>query len=204
MARKKAEIASVEDEALVKKEESEATELLATVSGWEIESQEDMDMCGAIKKQARDKREELEKRLKEITAPIRQAEKSARDLFRPRISTLQQVENVATEAIRQFELKKLALAREARKQVEAGGGVADEKTLLVAHGHGAVSAAAEVTTSRIFRFEVKNNEEIPERYWRLVLDEDLIQADINAAGGKISIPGIEVIEDIQVRNKARR
>lgn len=193
-----------ETAAIVRQAEEAATECLTVVSGYEIESQDDMDMVGTLKREARDRREALEARQKEITAPIRAAEKSVRDLFRPAISTNTQIENICTDAIRRFELRKMEERRAALKQIEATGGKADEATLAVAHGHGAVETSELVTTRKVFRFEVKDPDQIPERYWRRVLDEKLIQADIDEARGAIKIAGVEVIEDVEVRNKARR
>lgn len=193
-----------ETAALVAAAEQTSTEVLTVVSGYEIESQDDMDMVGQMKREARDRRESLDARLKEITAPMRAAEKSVRDLFRPAISTNTQIENICTEAIRRFELRKMEERRAALKQIEATGGKADEATLAVAHGHGVVETSDLVSTRKVFRFEVKDPEQIPERYWRRVLDEKLIQTDIDEARGNIKIAGVEVIEDVEVRNKARR
>jgi len=205
MASKKKAAAPPEEAAqLVKVEESAATDRLTTVSGWEIADQSDMDLCGQIAAEARDRREALEEELKKITAPMRTAEKAVRDLFRPAISTNQTVEDICKRAIGTFEHKKMLEARTARLAVEAQGGKADEKTLLVAHGHGAVQTAGNISTKRVFRFEVVDASKIPDAYWTRVLNEKLIQTKIDSEGGGVEIPGIQVVEDIEVKHKARR
>jgi len=206
MASKKKTATAPPEEAaqLVKVEETAATERLTTVSGWEITDQGDMDACGELAAEARDCREKLEEELKKITAPMRSAEKAVRDLFRPAISTNQQVEDICKRAICAFEHKKMLEARAARQEVEAKGGVADEKTLLVAHGHGAVQTASNISTKRVFRFEIVDASKIPDAYWTRVLNEKLIQSAIDTNGGGVEIPGIKVVEDIEVKHRARR
>lgn len=189
---------------LVTASEAEGKDTLEAVSGWEIQTQEDMDDAGGLKRELFTKRKALEERLEEIVAPIRAAKKSAEDLFKPAINMLQQAENICTQAIKAFELKKLHAQREALAEVEASGGKVDAATLVVAHGNNAVQTSEAVSTSRVLRFEILDLEAIPEKYWVRTVNEKKIQAEIDAADGKVEIPGIKVVEDIQVRNKPRR
>jgi hypothetical protein len=201
--KKKADAAPTADTELVQEHELFAREALMLATAWAITTQEDMSEAGELKRELYTKRKALEERLKEITAPMRAAEKSVRDLFRPAISMLEKGEAVVTEALRQYELARMLERREALAEIEASGGRADAATLAIAHGVGTLELASEVASRRVFRAVLKDASLVEEKYIIRVIDHAKVQRDVTDAMGQITIPGFEIVEDIQIKNKPR-
>jgi hypothetical protein len=183
--------------------EAQASETLAFVASWSIQDQAEMDDAGALLAQCVAKKRELEAELKEITAPMRLAEKRVRDKWKPAIAYLEQSEAAIKGAMRSFELQRLQEQKEAQRLVAESGGQVDAATLVVAHGQNQVQLASQVSSRQLRRWRIINESLIPEKYFVRLLNEKAIDAELKLVGGKLAIPGIEVYEDVEIKNKPR-
>jgi hypothetical protein len=202
-ASSKAAIITAPSEAL-KAAERWAQETLEVVATFLVETQEDMDLAGGMLAEIVKKNKELTAELKSLTDPIRAEEKATRDLYKPSIQLLDSGEAALKNLMRTFELAKLKARDEALKQIAASGGTGTPEALTIAHGHGAVETAASVSASSVFKFRVTDESLIPEKYFVRVLNEKMIEQEIKLTGGKTTINGVEIYEDVQIRNKPTR
>jgi len=67
---------------------------LASLKDFKIVTQDDMEMAAYVLGEAKTKYKQYEARLQEITKPMREAEKSVRDLFRPMMSGYLEIEKL--------------------------------------------------------------------------------------------------------------
>ncbi len=201
--RKKKAEAPAEHQALVLEHEAYAQEALQVVSGWQIETQQDMDEAGEMKADFFSRRKLLEEKLKEITGPILTAEKAARNLFKPAISMLKNNEDIVTAALRDYELRRMQERRAALAEIAESGGKASEATLAIAHGANHVDLAEQVGSRRVFVAKLVDERLVPDEYIIRVVDIAKIQRLVTDKMGQVEIPGIEITEDVQIKNKPR-
>lgn len=183
-----------ENEALQARTGAQRT--LASLKDLEL-SPETMAMAGEILVEIKRKRVDLEARLKEITAPLRAAEASARDLFRPAISAYEEAESLLKSKVAQAQKRQAEINRAAME--------ATQKALQANDTRGAALAAAviaptapppNVGTRDVWKFLVENPDLVPRQFCSP--DNAKIRAHVAAYGDKQPIPGVNVFADVQV------
>lgn len=188
----------------VSEREAKARAALASIAAWEIDTQDAMELAGKIEAQAVAERKELEAQLKEITGPMRAAEKKVRDLFRPAIGYYEQIEEALKGKVRHFRLAAAAAQDAALKAIAESGGKADASTLAIAHGAEVLALPSNLREKVYHTWKCINFEEVPAAYKRYVLDEAMISAVVNRDGMQAQIPGVVVERQVDIHNKATR
>lgn len=192
------------DYTALQKFEAEGAETLQTVADWDLDTQEEMDLAGQLFSHAGEMRKRLEADLKEITGPMRAAETKVRERWRPAIGFWKKSEEALKTAMRRFELRRIAEQSEALKKIEDSGGTANPDTLAIAHGHNAIKMTEAAGSRQVLKWRETDPEAVPEKYFIRVLNTAMIDGELKALGGKLSIPGIEVYEDVHIRHKPGR
>lgn len=166
-------------------------QVLARLQALPISTQEDLDKLGDFAGQVQTRIKELETQRKTVTDPLNQAVKEINSWFRPVTDTCKAVVSSCKEMI-QDRLKAMQAEQDkALRLVEAGGGVADRATLMLAHD--SVEAPANVSARTSLSYRVVHDALIPQRYWKRVLDHDAIMSEIDLHGKATDIPGLEII-----------
>jgi hypothetical protein len=184
--------------------EAEAKDQLEVMALCEIESQEDMDQMGQIQREAFErwkKMEDKRKYLKEL--PLEQCRRIDNE-FKPIQGFLKAIEKAAQEKIAAF--RKLAAEAQDRAlaAVAESGGVADRDTLVVAHGANVLQLPSQSREVVKWVGRVVQPQLLPEKYWRRIVNLELIQAEVEALGGDADIPGVCVERQVTIVNKAVR
>lgn len=182
--------------------ESEATEArtsaeraLLSLRALEV-TNENMEVVGSILVDVKTRLKGLEERLKQITAPIRAAEKSARDLFRPAISALEESEGILKRKIADAQRATVEANRRAMEATQKALTQGDSRGAALAASYLAPSAPpAGVATRDVLTFTVVNPDKVPRALCSP--DEKKIRAYI-AMYGKTAIEGVKIAEDTQI------
>jgi len=191
-APKKTDALATVDQALISAEEKEGKEALEFISKWEITEQRHMELAGELMVDLRKRKKALTEMLKSITDPIRAAEKSARDIFKPGLGYLDSAESALNKLMSSFLDKQKQERLLALQAVEASGGKADAATLVVAHGHGALEAPDALSERTEYEIKVLNIAEVPAHYTITTLNMAAVQAHAKATRGGVPIPGLEI------------
>jgi hypothetical protein len=172
---------------------------LAQVKTFEIVTQDDMDIAAELLQEVKAKYKTYDERLKEITRPMREAEKSVRDLFRPILSGLSEIEILVKRQIANFELRKEQqnkAALEAAAAARAAGDISGTATALSQVVH--VTNAEGISTRPVWKFVIDDAALVPREF--CTPDEAKIRAFATLAGGEEpqGIPGVRWIADVSV------
>ena len=177
----------------------EAQEALVQLKTLEVNGT-NMEAVGGILIEVKSRAKALEARLREITEPMRKAEKSVRDLFRPALDAL-----TAAEALLK---QKIGDAQKEQVRVNAAAMQAAHVALERGDSRGAALAAqviaptappAGVTTRAVWTFQVSDADLVPRTFCSP--DDRKIRAAV--AAGSRSIPGVTIIEETQVIARTR-
>jgi len=184
------------DESEALQARSSAERSLALLRDLEIDA-DNMAMAGEILVDVKKKLRTLEDRLKEITAPMRAAEKSARDLFRPAISALEEAESLLKSKVAQAQRKQMEINRLAMEATQAALQSGDSRGAALAAAVIAPTAPpANVGTRDVWKFLVENPELVPRAFCSP--DDGKIRAHIKIYGDKQPITGVNIFADVQV------
>ena len=158
---------------------------------------DNMEVVGSILVDVKKRLKGLEERLKEITAPIRAAEKSARDLFRPAIAALEESEGILKRKIGDAQRAIVEANRRAMEQTQQALALGDSRGAALAASSLAPSAPpAGVATREVITFTITDPDAVP-RYL-CSPDERKIRAVITACGTKEPISGVTFGTETQV------
>lgn len=177
----------MEIKAIIKKEEAEIVkwedQIKAITSHKQLE--ERMDLLSFVK----GKRKELEKKEDEITKPLNEALKSARELFRPIKLRYTEVEDKLKSLIlsykKKIEAEEQAKKAEIVKEVESGNLDFDKAGAKIEKLEQKVEA---FNTRKIKDIEITDESLIPKEYWII----DMVRLRKDALTGK-EIKGVAVI-----------
>jgi hypothetical protein len=187
--------------------EQEAKHLLATLALAVIETQDEMDEAGGIKRAAFEKQKQLESERKDLKAPVLEAGRRIDNKFKPAIGYCEAIQNACEKLIVTFRLKAAAEQDAALKAIaESGGTLADESTLVVAHGAEVLALPDTVREVVTYSWRVTDAGAIPDVYWHRVLNHALIEGIVKEKGfaAQADIPGILIERNIEIANKASR
>lgn len=184
--------------------EQAGKEMLETISAWQIETQEEMDLAGKIEAHAVAERKKLEAELKEITGPMRAAEERVRKLFRPAIGFFAAAEDAVKAKVKEFRQAAIAAQDAALKAIADSGGIAPAHVLVVAHGAGVLELPKNLKEKFSFTWTATDAAKIPEQYWQRVLNTELIDLEVSQKGFNCDIPGIKVDREVDIHNKPVR
>jgi hypothetical protein len=153
-----------------------------------------LSLAEEIRKQAKKKRTQLEAELKKITAPLLEAEKAARDLFRPAISALTEAEGDLKT--RMLNVRNAAVAANATAMKAAGERLAEGDTRGAALAGAAIQDTAlpqGVHERKRWNFRVVDEAQVPRELCSP--DDKKIRAYVAAYENRNAIPGVEIYED---------
>ena len=194
------------DEAIAQWEQ-EAKNLLATLALAVIENQAEMDEAGDIKRQAFEKQKQLEAERKDLKAPVLEAGRRIDNKFKPALGYCQAIQDACEKLIVSFRLKAAAEQDAALKAIaDSGGTLADESTLVVAHGAEVLALPDTVREVVTYTWRVTDAGAVPDVYWHRVLNAALIDGIVKEKGfaAQQDIPGILIEREIGIVNKASR
>lgn len=181
-------------------EESRANDLLKIIKS-AIKSAED-ERKGAGE-WFRNKLSEINLKYKEVTDALEVAKEKLEKLIKPyalgKLKKKQDEEKAAREKLEREALENAAKAEtpQAAEQVmntaiKAADRIEKPSTVRGAYGS--------VTSSRIvYKFEVEDLSQVPREY--LMLDESKVRKAINGENRVQSIPGIKIVEDVQLTSR---
>lgn len=150
-------------------------------------TQANMDLVGAILVDVKTKYKELDARLKSITAPMRAAEKSVRDLFRPALNALAEAEAVLKKGIADAQRAQWAQNQEMQQKAQAALAVGDARgAALAVHALEAVVSPAGVNVREVVAFRVIDPALVP----RELCSPDDAKIKAAVAAGYREIPGV--------------
>lgn len=158
---------------------------------------ENRELVASILTDVKKRHSALEAELKKITKPMRDAEKAARDLFRPALTALAEAEallkkGLADEVRATFEANRTAmLAAQAALSTGDGRGAA-----LAAQSIASTAAPAGVSYREVLRFDITDPDAVPRELCSP--DETKIRAFIAAYGDARTIPGVSIVRATQV------
>ena len=156
---------------------------------------QNMELVGRILIGIKTQLKDLKARQDAITAPMRAAEKSVRDLFRPALNSLAEAESILKRGIADAQAAQLAANRQVTVQAQ--------EALARGSALGAAQAATQlthiapptgITTREVWTFRVVQPELVPREL--CVPDDTKIRAAV--AMGYRDIPGVVVELDTQV------
>jgi len=192
------------DEAIAQWEQ-EARNLLATLALAVIETQDEMNEAGDIKRQAFEKQKQLEAERKDLKAPVLEAGRRIDNKFKPALGYCQAIQDACEKLIVTFRLRAAAEQDAALKAIaDSGGTLADEATLVVAHGAEVLALPDTVREVVKYSWRTTDAGAIPDAYWHRVLNTELIDAIVKQKGfaAQADIPGILIEREISIANKA--
>ncbi len=176
--------------ALVEPMRAEYEGMATTLQSVVIENQDQVDMAGQLLTQVKGKLKTLDTQRKDITGPMRKAEKAVNNLFRPAIDAAKAVEAMLKAGIAGF------VEAQQKAQVAALEAGQHEAALAIAQP----TMPSGVSTRTIWKFRYTNVDLIPRKYW--VIDSAALQAEVNANKGNTAIPGIEAYPDTSISASA--
>ncbi len=176
--------------ALVEPMRAEYEGMATQLQSVNIENQDQVDMAGQLLTQVKGKLKNLDTQRKDITGPMRKAEKAVNNLFRPAIDAAKAVEAMLKAGIAGY------VEAQQKAQVAALEAGQHEAALAVVQP----TMPSGVSTRTIWKFRYTNVELIPRKYW--VVDSAALQAEVNANKGNTAIPGIEAYPDTSISASA--
>jgi hypothetical protein len=189
-------------EDVAKPDENEAMAARTTAEGALVQlralevTPDNMSFVGEILVDVKKKLKGLEERLKEITAPIRAAEQSARDLFRPAINALQESEKLLKQKIADSQRKQLEANRVAMAATQQALDAGDVRgAALASAGIAPTAPPAGVSTRPVLKFTVVDEIRVPRELCSPDLKKIAAYIELH---GKVFIPGVTIVEDVQV------
>jgi len=157
-----------------------------------------IDDIGRILVQIKTKSKELDGRMKAITAPMRAAEKSVRDLFRPALNAFVEVEAILKQGVADAQRAQVAANQAAHVAAQAALSQGDVRgAALAVHGTAPVTVPAGVTVRERQVFRVVDADQVP----RYLCSPDETKIAGAIAAGVRDIPGVvlETVSQVSVR-----
>lgn len=155
-----------------------------------------IELVGTILVDVKKKYNELDGRMKTITKPMREAEKSVRDLFRPALSALAEAESMLKQKIADAQRAQWAANSMAQAQAQAALAQGDVRgAALAAHTLAPITTPQGVSVIDTWDYRIVDAQAVPRVYCSP--DEGLIKAAIKA--GIRDIPGVIISQGQQVR-----
>lgn len=187
--------------------EQEAKDLLGKLALAVIETQAEMDEAGDIKRSAFEKQKQLEAERKDLKAPVLEAGRRIDNKFKPALGYCQAIQDACERLIVTFRKQAAAEQDAALKAIaDSGGTLADESTLVVAHGAEVLAVPDTVREVVTYTWRVTDAGAIPEHFWQRVLNQALIDGLVREKGFAAAqdVPGILIEREISLANKASR
>lgn len=193
---------------VVPKEEAESARVEAEKVHLELTTldvdADNMALVGEILTDVKKRRNAIEDRLKEITAPLRAAEASARALFSPALNALARAEALLKQKIGEAQKAQLAVNQAAMLAAQTAVARGDTMGAALAAAVLAPPPAppSNISTREVWTFRVTAPDAVPRLFCSP--DEKKIRAFVALNGGKSAIPGVEVTQDVQVTVRGAR
>jgi hypothetical protein len=184
--------------------EVEAKELLGKLAHAVIETQEEMNEAGDIKRAAFEKQKKLEAKRKDMKAPALEMGRKIDNEFKPALGYCQAIQDACERLIVAFRQAAAAKQDEALKAIaESGGKLADEDTLVVAHGAKVLELPSNVREVSTYTWKLTDAGAVKEAFWHRVLNTALIDALVKEKGfaAQEDVGGILIEREISLVNK---
>lgn len=183
--------------------EARAKEALEVAGEYEISDQESMDFVVEWLEQTVEERKSLEAERDSYTKPLLEIKNKIYNKFKVGIGFLTALENLQKGKIGAFRLERQKQQDAALAAVAASGGVADESTLVIAHGAAVVALPSGVREKIRWKWAAPDLSLVPEHYKKVVLDEDKINLEVSVKGADARIPGIVVEREVDIHRTGR-
>lgn len=199
-----AAIAQTPSQAEAQREEESAKDITESLKELEFATADDVQFAAEMLADIKGQIKRLDERRKEITAPMRQALKSANDLFKPALQHLEAGEKWLKEQLasahKREEEAKLAALAEANEAVAEGDEEAVSEALQTMAKADGLSEAEGVSYRKVWKYAVERPDAVPRQFCSP--DTRKIAAAVQQYKGQTAIPGIRVWEDTQVASRA--
>jgi division protein CdvB (Snf7/Vps24/ESCRT-III family) len=162
-----------------------------------VQGQEGLNKAGEALLDVKKELRKYQDRLEQITAPLKEALKSAQDLFKPVIHPLEMAERILKEKISKATQE---IAFENMRALQAA-----QQAMIAGDVKGAAMAASSVSnttqvegvrTQEILNYRVVDARIIPREF--LVVDDKAVKAFIKKHKGEVQIPGIVIEKSFSV------
>lgn len=169
--------------ALVAPLRDEYTAMGGQLVGFAVNSQETLDMVGALLVDVKGKMKALDKARQKIVRPLIDAKKAVDDLFRPATGAAKHVEGLLKAALSAYTDAQQAAQVSALAAGDHVGALAIEQPTM----------PAGVSTRTVWRWRVTDAALVPDAY--KVIDSAAVQSHVNQYKGQAQIPGIEAFPE---------
>lgn len=183
------ELVPAQEKEALAQEQAAAEETLELIKGLPIDTQDSVDMLGALGLESRAKIETLDERRKLVTRPLNQALKAANAMFKPAIHFYEDCVKVLNGKLIEAQALGQAEQDAALEAVEAAGGHVDDTTLVVAHNP--VELPAGASTRDVPAFTITDEGLVPREFMSPDPAKLKIFAAAALAEGITSAPGLE-------------
>jgi hypothetical protein len=178
---------------------TEGEEIVAFVKGYEIETQEELQLVAEVIAKAKLKLNELEKLEKELTAPLNTVITRVRSLFRPIKQAYKDGEHILKKQIEAVKIKEDANRRKAMQDAAEAHEKGDAPAVVAALSKAVtVGSVRGVTTTSKWKFLIKDETLLPREF--LMPNEKLIKEHCAHSTDRkpTPIPGVEFFPDVTV------
>ena len=152
-----------------------------------------LEVLGHMRETARQQFAQIEEKRTSITKPLLAAKRAADEVFKPGLEGCEAIVKACTDRLTNYERARLEAQRAAAAQVQSAP--SDPTLLAVAH-HAPAPLPAEVRPQTIFTYKVTDLALVPREF--MVLNDQLVRAYISHHRGQCEIPGLEIVQDVQV------
>lgn len=173
-------------------EKSEVVKAMVSLKDFPIETREDLELAAGLVNDVVEKRKRVDERLRAITKPMREAEASVRELFRPVQTAIAEVEEWLKRHIAEAQANIDAKNRElmAATEIAMQSGLTEAATTLASSIQSTATPAG-VQIREHWSFEIVDHDLVPREY--LKVNEAALRAAVQATKGSTNIPGVRAI-----------
>lgn len=168
-----------------------ALELLERLEGFELATQADADKVSAILVEVKTRYKELETQRTSATKPLLAAKRNIDSWFKPAKDALGRAEKLMKGKLSDY----LVEAEQAKDKA-----LACDTSIVQADA----TTGKGVSAKHKWTWKVTDISKVPEKYSVKVVNADSVDAAVEASGGQVDIPGIEVSADYALRVNARK
>jgi len=174
-------------------EAKDASEVLAMIEEFEIDTQEDYDFANEALGDVKSSWKTLEAKKKSVTKPLNDVLKEVRGWFKPAQDHYKKAEGIWKTKLAEAHRKAQEAQDKALKEVQeahAAGNADGVKTALVKSQTSEIQQADNISVIQGWDFEVTDESKVPRQY--MVPDVKAIGGVVKSLGEKADIPGVRV------------
>ncbi len=174
----------------------EAQESLALIAELSTDTEEDRALCSELMKMAAGKVKDLDAQRLTVTKPLNEIVKTVNSWFKPAIEFYGQAKELLGDKLAAALVQQETARKEALALIQENAGDAPAEVFDVAHAP--VDAPNGAQVRRTLKYRVTDIKALPDYLKYEVPDAHKIELLVKAEGLKLTIPGLEVYEEVSV------